>query len=146
MSLESTAGTVSVPNNALIGMPDMSDPNFPLTADTDMSDLPRTLRREHEARARAAQSGLDAQAGAYAPAAAADTSYAAPAATDTYPAAVRRFEVPFFHLAGFFMKAVVAAIPALLLLTALLWGFGQILKIAFPELLQMQIVVSFPKT
>jgi hypothetical protein len=30
----------------------MTDTNFPLSADADLDDLPRTLRREHEARAR----------------------------------------------------------------------------------------------
>jgi hypothetical protein len=121
----------------------MTDTNFPLTADSDMSDLPRTLRREHEARARAA-SGFSAEQASYA--SAPDSSYAQASAAEPYPAAVRRFEVPFGHLVGFFLKAVLAAIPALILLTALLWGFGQVLKIFFPELLQMQIVVSFPKT
>lgn len=126
-----------------LDMADMTDSNFPLTADSDMSDLPRTLRREHEARARAA-SGFEADTRSYG--SQPEASYAPAATAEPYPAAVKRFEVPFFHLVTFFMKAVLAAIPALLLLTALLWGFGQVLKVYFPELLHMQIVVNFPNS
>ncbi len=73
------------------------------TADSDMSDLPRTLRREHEARARAA-AGLSAEAASYSTTP--DQGYAATSVTEPYPAAVKRFEVPFFHLVRFFLKAV----------------------------------------
>ena len=127
----------------------MTDTNFPLSSDHEMDDLPRTLRREKEARAREARerasSGLEAAAqGGYA--SQQDSGYAGADAAATYPATVYGFQVPFFHLVGFFLKAVLAAIPALLLLTLILWGLGQVLKIYFPELLHMQIMITFPKS
>ncbi|MGL4396007.1 MAG: hypothetical protein ACRCS9_05660 [Hyphomicrobium sp.] len=60
-----------------------------------------------------------------------------------YPAVVRRFDVPFFHLMGFFLKAVLAAIPALILLTAVLWIFGALLQSLFPELIKLKILIGF---
>jgi hypothetical protein len=60
-------------------------------------------------------------------------------------AVVTAFEVPFFRLAFFLVKVVLAGIPALLLLTALLWLFGQALAIYAPELLQMRILITFPR-
>jgi hypothetical protein len=45
----------------------------------------------------------------------------------------------------FFIKAVFAAIPALLLLTVLLWLFGQGLQSAFPQLLKMKILIYVPQ-
>ena len=59
--------------------------------------------------------------------------------------AVNRFEVPFGHLMMFFIKAVFAAVPALLLLTVLLWLFGQGLQQAFPQLLKMKILIYVPQ-
>jgi hypothetical protein len=59
-------------------------------------------------------------------------------------ATVARFQVPFFHLVGFFLKAAVAAIPALLLLVGLFWALGQIVKMYMPWLLKMQILITFP--
>jgi hypothetical protein len=120
----------------------MTDTNFPLNAGADMDDLPRTLRREREAREREARerapSGLEAQSNhvAY------GHEQAGYPAEATYPAAVRRFEVPFLHLVAFFLKAVIAALPALVLLGAILWGFGQVLKVFFPELLHFQILIQ----
>jgi hypothetical protein len=43
--------------------------------------------------------------------------------------------VPFAKLVGFFLKAVLAGIPALFLLTTLLWLVGQGLQTFFPQLL-----------
>lgn len=120
----------------------MTDTNFPLTADGDMDDLPRTLRRAKEAQAREARerqsSGLEAQP-AYG---ASEASYAV--AADAYPAVVTRYDVPFFHLMMFLLKAVLAAIPALILLTAVLWCMGQALQTFFPDLVKMKILISFP--
>ncbi len=48
------------------------------------------------------------------------------------PATVVRFDVPFTHLMGFFIKAVFAAIPALILLGVLLWFAGSLLKTLLP--------------
>ena len=58
------------------------------------------------------------------------------------PATVVDFDVPFAKLAMFFVRAVFAAIPALLVLMALLWVFGQTLQTFFPQLLKMKIDVQ----
>jgi hypothetical protein len=59
-------------------------------------------------------------------------------------AVVTRIKVPFFSLMGFFIKAVFAAIPALLILIGLFYGVGIALQTWFPELIKMKIVISFP--
>jgi hypothetical protein len=137
--------------------------SYPLTADGGPDDLPRTLRREKEAREREAREreAADrvlaerealpmggppemvcpvAEAGMYA---VPDPNYL-PAAEPEMPACVRRFEVPFLHLVVFFLKAVLAAIPALILLGALLWLGGQLLQTFFPWLVKAQILIHFP--
>ena len=58
------------------------------------------------------------------------------------PATVIDIDVPFVKLMMFFIKAVFAAIPALLVLMALLWVFGQRLQTFFPQLLKMKIDVQ----
>lgn len=130
--------------------------SVPLTADGDMEDLPRTLRREKEARARetrdrearerdAQASGLSApepNARSYAAA----EPYAGTYPTEAYPASVQSINVPFFQLMLFFVKAVFAAIPAMILLIGLLWLGGQALEAAFPELLKAKILITFPNS
>ncbi len=136
-----------------MGMDAMS---LPLTADGDMEDLPRTVRREKEARAREARerearereampSGLSAPQPEPAAYASADP-YAGYAEQEAYPAAVRSIDVPFFRLMLFFIKAVFAAIPALIILAGLLWLGGQALEAAFPELLKAKILITFPNS
>ncbi|MCC7251696.1 hypothetical protein [Hyphomicrobium sp.] len=132
----------------------MTDANFPLMADSDFEDLPRTLRREKEARAREAREarerrdrerrGMDASLGD--PPAYLARTRQAPAVygDDPVPAAVRRFDVPFIHLAKFFLKAVLAAIPALILLGVLLYYAGKGLEAFYPELVRMKITITFP--
>ena len=61
------------------------------------------------------------------------------------PASVRSLDIPFHRLVTFFLKAVIAAIPALTVLTAILWLGGQILKLAFPELLHAEILIRVPR-
>lgn len=117
----------------------MSDVNYPLTAD-EADDLPRTLRRQREE--------LDAKARERAAAA----TYGVPEPTLPLAAAVddaggvtvTRLKVPFVHLVAFFLKAALAAIPAMLLLGLILWGIGHLLQVYFPQLLKMQILVWFP--
>ncbi len=53
-----------------------------------------------------------------------------------------RLRVPFVHLVLFFLKAVVAAIPAMILLTVILWGMGQGLKAFVPWLRHFEIIVK----
>lgn len=121
----------------------MTNTNFPLTADSDLDDLPRTLRREHEARAREAQ---NAAPSGFAPQyAGRDDGYAeAASSNDAIPATVTRFDVPFFQLMSFFLKAVFAAIPALIVLGVILWVMGQTLQTLYPDLVKMKILISFP--
>lgn len=125
--------------------------------DENMDDLPRTFRREREAREREARERAAAERAA-APSLPTPDDYAAggpqpqvysdpslaPAIEDMpYPASVRRFDVPFLHLVGFFLKAVIAAIPALILLTVILWFAGAALQALFPELVKMKILIGF---
>lgn len=118
----------------------MPEPSLSITAEED--DLPRTIRRERDARDREARekaavvvptgpTALERSGG--------DFRLPAPAAT------VTAFDVPFGKLMMFFIKAVFAAIPALLLLTVLLWLFGQGLQSAFPQLLKMKILIYVPQ-
>ena len=119
----------------------MTDTNFPLSADADLDDLPRTLRREHEARARQ----REAAPGDPPRFVSRDDGYAAAPLLDEPPAAtVTRIDVPFMRLVFFFLKAVIAAIPALMLLTAILWAGGQLVEKFYPEIIKMKILISFP--
>lgn len=123
----------------------MASVDFPLMADEGAEDLPRTLRREKEARERAArESEAKARAATLTHAFDAEERHAAPVAADATGATVTRFDVPFTHLMAFSIKAVLAAIPALVLLTVLLWIGGNLLKAYFPELIHMQIAITFP--
>lgn len=141
---------------------------YPLTADGH-EDLPRTLRREKEAREREAREREAAEraaaqrealpmggpagqsaamsleaAGPHPQAYAVPDAGYASLADAPMPARVTRFDVPFLHLVAFFLKAVLAAIPAILLLAALLWGLGQALQVYFPWLVKAQILIHFP--
>lgn len=159
----------------------MSNADFVLTADAEFDDLPRTLRRERDAREKEKRDRQDrerAERGQKERTArddgdrkemplprglrAADTLSAdglgadslraprqheatnSPAPTAYPSATVKRFDVPFIHMMMFLLKAVVAAVPALILLGAILWGMGQVVKAFFPWLLQMQIYIQFP--
>jgi hypothetical protein len=127
----------------------MSDANFPLTADSDFDDLPRTLRREKEARAREARErgrAMDASMGSAPPYLGHGHTRPAPAMYGDEPvaAAVQRFNVPFFHLVGFFLKCALAAIPAMILLGAFLYFAGKGLEAYYPDLIRMKIMISFP--
>ena len=124
-------------------------------------DLPRTVRQQKEARARdqAAREILNAPraTAARGPSSSTlgnhlasdflgDDFPAAQAPPGEYPAAtVKRIELPFLHMVFFFLKVVIAAIPALILLTAILWGVGQIAKHFLPWLIQMKIDLTFPR-
>ena len=132
----------------------MTDMNYPLAADGGPDDLPRTLRRERDAREREARERQAKEREAYAAQASAQS---APGMADPFisdaagyadaqplPAVVRRFDVPFSQLVLFFLKAVFAMVPALILLGVILWGLGQALQTFFPHLVKMQILVWFP--
>jgi hypothetical protein len=131
----------------------VSEVNFSLLADEGIDDLPRTLRRERDARERAAREEEERKRRAtrthdFEPMAAslAPASYAAPrlAGSDAVPAIVTQFDVPFWRLMTFFIKAVFAAIPALIMLGIMLWLAGDVLRTMFPWLVKMQILIRFP--
>src|SRR5262245_34146343 len=107
-----------------------------MTAD---DDLPRTIRRERDAREREAREREARERAAVSvPSIEHESAYGLPAPGAT----VTAIDVPFFRLMAFFIKAVFAAIPALIVLTALLWLFGQGLQTMFPQLLKMKIDVQ----
>ena len=144
----------------------MTDPNYALPVDGGPDDLPRTLRRERDARdqrdreqrereARERGSTASAPAGTReAPLMAGGAAhgygipepagYTAPIEVEAPSARVTRFDVPFSHLVLFFLKAALAAIAALLLLGALLWVAGHLAQTFFPQLVKMQILIWFP--
>lgn len=115
----------------------MTDVNYTLPAD-DADDLPRTLRRQREE--------MDAKRAAAATYGTPEPAFPVTAADEAGfgGVTVRRFEVPFLHLVGFFLKAALAAIPALILLGLVLWAVGHVMQIYLPQLLKMQILIWFP--
>lgn len=112
-------------------------------------DLPRTLRREREARERAGQMGPIGLQGA-GPAAAplsASSYVPEPGLADSLVVSgnvVTDIRVPFFRLMMFCLKLVFAAIPALILLGVLLWLAGHLLMTFFPWLVKLQILIRVP--
>ena len=123
----------------------MASVEFPLMADEGAEDLPRTLRREKEARERAAREReAKARAATLTHDFGAADARSEQAAIEAGGATVSRFEVSFAHLMMFFIKAVFAAIPALIILSALLWLGGNVVKAIFPQLIHMQILITFP--
>lgn len=126
----------------------ISDPPFSIpVADGGPDDLPRTLRREREAREREARERRAREARERAAAGPAGYSAFAPGkadATNTSSGTVTRLDIPFLHLTAFFLKAVLAAVPALLVLAAMIWGAAHALQVWFPDLVKMQILILFP--
>jgi hypothetical protein len=122
----------------------MPEPMLSMTVD---DDLPRTIRRERdarqrEAREREARDDRERLSSSPAPARREPDPDFAPAPAGA--ATVVDFDVPFAKLAMFFMRAVFAALPALLVLTAILWAFGQGLQMFFPQLLKMKVLIYMP--
>jgi hypothetical protein len=118
----------------------MAEPHFAATAE---EDLPRTLRREKEARQREALGrSMDGPAYRAPETPVFDVEPRAPHADEGVTVAL--LKIPFFELMLFFIKAVFAAIPALFLLGVLLWVAGDVLMAYFPELVKMQIIFKIP--
>ena len=123
-------------------------------ADGGPDDLPRTFRRERDAQREAREREARERAAvdhAFAPPP--EAAYAPDTAHNTYGAAypppvasgvVTAFEIPFGRLVAFFLKALFAAIPAIILLGIMLWVMGQVLTTYFPALLKMKILITFP--
>jgi hypothetical protein len=139
----------------------MSEPSLTMSAD---DDLPRTFRREREARERAQREREAAGASGSTPGSAqGPTLRAGPgsgfspmagpqpmrgldddADLPAPPATVTAFDVPFWKLSLFLVKVVLAGIPALLLLCAILYGLGQALQAFFPSLVKLKILITIP--
>ena len=122
----------------------MAEPRF---ADDD--DLPRTLRRERDARERElrerdnasfADEKAERQSGPHAGSTPAYAYDYGPAGSDG-GVTVTRLAIPFTHLMMFFMKAVVAAIPALIVMALVFWGAGEALRFAVPSFKGIHITV-----
>ena len=114
----------------------MPEPSFSMTID---DDLPRTIRRERDARERETRERQEREQ-AIVEAERADAAQHAPAPAAT----VVDFAVPLAKLTFFFIKAVFAAVPALIVFTAMLWLFGQGLQALFPQLLKLKILIYVP--
>lgn len=108
-------------------------------------DLPRTLRREREARERAAQPLFSAAppqppGSAFLPdPIAAETSLLVSGTT------VTDVRIPFVRMMLFCFKLVFAAIPALILLGCLLWLAGHLLLTFAPWLLKIELLIRVPR-
>lgn len=125
----------------------MPEPHFSTLSD----DLPRTLRRardERDARERevnghrfpsSLKAAMNAASGSTMPAS--EYSAGMPISAGV---TVTRIDVPFHRLVSFFMKAVFAALPALIVLMIVLWTIGEVLQRYFPWLLKMRILIQFP--
>lgn len=121
----------------------MTDGKYPPLTDS-LDDLPRTLRREREAQERAQRAQQFSQGGPAVQSSSYD-AYANGMPAESFPATVVRVDMSFGALVAFFIKAVIAAIPAIILLIALLYGLGVLLKAYMPWLVQTEILIRFPK-
>ena len=126
----------------------ISDPPFTIpVADGGPDDLSRAFRRERDARERDAR---ERQAREVRERAASEAAAFRPIVPDQMHAAgatsatVTRLEIPFLHLMAFFLKAVLAAVPALIVLGVMVWSAGHALQAYFPDLVRMQILILFP--
>ena len=123
----------------------MTDANFSLMMDEALDDLPRTVRRERDAQRAAREDEARKRAAKL------TYGFAAGARRDDYddgereamPAVVTRFDVPFVRLMLFYIKAVFAAVPALIILGGMLWLAGDVMRTLFPWLVKMQILIRF---
>lgn len=125
----------------------MPEPHFSTLSD----DLPRTLRRardERDARDREANGTRFPSSLKAAMSAASGGTMQAPEYSAGMPVSdgmtVTRIDVPFHRLVSFFMKAVFAALPALVMLMIVFWTIGEVLQRYFPWLLKMRILIQFP--
>ena len=126
----------------------MAEPVLSMDAD---DDLPRTIRRERdakqarerEARDREARERLSTEPSGF-------TVFEPqiryqPAAAGMPAGAAAGLDVPFSKLMAFFIKAVFAAIPALIIFAALLWIVAHGLQVLFPDLVKLKVLIYMPK-
>jgi hypothetical protein len=117
----------------------MAEPQFAQPMD---DDLPRTVRRERDARQARLHQQQHAASGGY-------STGPQGAGTPDHPpgegVVVSALEVPFFRLMAFLLKVVLAGIPALILLGLILYSLGQVAQTYFPWLVKMRIIITFPQ-
>jgi hypothetical protein len=118
----------------------MVEPHFAATA---VEDLPRTLRREKEARQREAL-GRSIEGSAHHETNGTNFEVQPETGRTDTDVTISLLKIPFFELMLFFIKALFAALPALFLLGVLLWLAGDILMAYFPQLVKMQIIFKIP--
>jgi hypothetical protein len=146
----------------------MAEPQLSMGPQSAEDDLPRTFRREKEARERqerdaqaksmqsqawSAQRAPSSATGDAGRPSSAFTSASADLAStpdfadrllaDSGKVTVGAFDVPFMHLVRFFLKAVIAAIPAMLLLFVVLWAIGQTAQKFMPWLVKLRIFITW---
>lgn len=122
---------------------DMAEPQFAMHSD---DDLPRTLRRERDARRQAQSYQQQSSSAGTQPSIPDDEKrpYASDVPGEAPAATVTDFDVPFLRLVVFFLKCTIAAIPALIVLGLIMFAMGQIAQKFLPWLVKMRILVSFP--
>ena len=108
----------------------MSEPAFTLAVD---DDLPRTLRREREAREQQAREQI---------------VVSMPSGRRAQRLCLRRpgrdrhgLRCAIRETGGVLSQGCLAGIPALFLLTSLLWLWGQGLQTFFPQLLKLKVLI-----
>ena len=123
----------------------LSEPTFALDAEED--DLPRTIRREREAReararemrAREARERLSTEPARF-------SGFAPEMVYSAAPAGMRGgLDIPFGKLMAFFAKAVFAALPALVILIGLVWLGMHALQMVFPDLIKLKVLIYMAK-
>jgi hypothetical protein len=141
----------------------ITEPKFssPQLSGAQDDDIPQTFRRERDAREKEAREreakerearerenrARDARAAKAFPGATEPSSrdYSLPDISPMQDGVkVVALDIPFFRLMAFFIKAVFAAIPALLILIGILWTIGQIAQTYMPWLVKMRILIQFP--
>ncbi len=87
--------------------------------EVDGDDLPKTLRKAAVARSEAEEAAERV--------------------------VIAGFDISFARLAVFLVKLVLAAVPALVVLTALLVLVGEVLTLVFPSLVKLKILIYVPQ-
>lgn len=121
----------------------MSEPSLPLPSDETADDLPRTFRRERDARAKEAREREEREQREAEARKARGERVSPFAAPDAPSATITGFDVPFTHLVMFFLKAAIAAVPALLLLGAMLLLIGTLIALFDPGLVPIQLKFGY---
>ncbi len=141
----------------------MAEPRLSMNPVDQEDDLPRTFRRDKEARERQmreaearTQRPAAGPAGDANPTRGAAPGYQSAAAdlnavpdfadrlmADSGRVTVGAFDVPFLHMVRFFIKAVFAAIPALILLFVALWAVGQTAQKFMPWLVKLRVLITW---